>query len=125
MPHKQQASAAERELESNWCPSSMRETEWVLPGEQLCDYLRWIAEHFAAGMGNSEIASAVRLANDLDYGGAAELCCAVTLGEAVVSLKVHIQGHDSGSLVVSLCTEPQLSEQLDWTVERFYDHMAE
>lgn len=108
----------------SWCPAPLRESDWLIDSEQLEPYIHWIGESFDTGFSPRDVLAAVRHAAALQPGDSAEFRFHAThCGHAVI-LKLALLREAADSFVVSLCTDPDLSEQLDWTIERFYDEMA-
>jgi len=102
----------------------MRETDWVLPPKLLRHYLSWLREHFEEGLDESRIDQIVgSLAQLTDCSEILHSFTVVHEGRAF-NFKVGLSVFGDSEIAVKLCSEPDLSESLDWTIERFYDDMT-
>lgn len=107
------------------CPDPpFHASSWMIAGDELLCYLGWISDDLEWGFDKDTVAALYAKAMPLQHAQQIVFDCQAQYAGNSVLLRLGIRRAGS-SFEVSICTMPDLSNIVDWSMERYYDEAVE
>lgn len=118
------ASTLDRLHPEAWCPPGLHDSEWVLPSDEVAPYLCAIREHLQFGLEDGEIDRMAEAVRGLKVGERTEYVASVVHDGRGLTIKFNFCLIEADTVVLGLCADPALSEELEWSIENVYDELV-